>query len=213
MRALTSQIAVVAATVGVADQATKTLARALLPLCETYGSPSCEPVQIFGPARVVQVANGGSALGFGQEQVVWILLSLAGTIITLAYVRRRSGLLLGVAAGLQLGCGLEPGRPGHDGARDRLRSRRTGRDQHRRRRARRRHRDRRVGAREGIDAETLETIGEGGDTEMTTIRRILVALAPVAVLVMTARPGWDTDEEPIPSSFAGAAGCSLAYDG
>jgi signal peptidase II len=103
MSALTSQITVVAATVGVADQATKTLARVLLPLCETHGSSSCEPVQIFGPTRFVHVVNGGSALGFGQEQVVWILLALAGTIITLAYARRRSGLLLGVAAGLQLG--------------------------------------------------------------------------------------------------------------
>jgi signal peptidase II len=103
MRALTSEIAAVAATVCVADQATKTLARVLLPLCETYGSPGCEPVQMFGPMRFVQLANGGSALGFGQEQVVWILLSLIGTIMTFAYARRRSGLLLGVAAGLQLG--------------------------------------------------------------------------------------------------------------
>jgi lipoprotein signal peptidase len=102
MRALTP-LGLVAATTVVADQTTKILARALLPLCETHGSVGCDPVQNFGPARFVHVGNGGSALGFGQGQVVWILLALVGTIVTLAYARRRSGLLLAIAAGLQLG--------------------------------------------------------------------------------------------------------------
>jgi signal peptidase II len=102
MKTLTLRVAIVALVVGIADQATKTLARALLPVCSHPGQPSCIPIGT-GAFRFLRMGNGGSALGFGQGEGLWTLLALGGCALTLGYLSRRPGVLLGLAAGLQLG--------------------------------------------------------------------------------------------------------------
>jgi lipoprotein signal peptidase len=102
MRALIHKIAIVALLVGIADQITKTLARILLPICTHAGQTSCAPIGT-GLFRFLRMGNGGSALGFAQGEGLWTLLALGGCALTLCYCSRRPGMLLGLAAGLQLG--------------------------------------------------------------------------------------------------------------
>jgi lipoprotein signal peptidase len=102
MKALTPKIAIVVLTVGLADQATKTVARALLPACTQAGQSSCSPLG-SGLLRFLRMGNGGSALGFAQGEGLWTFLAMGGCLLTLSYLRRRPGTLLGLAVGLQLG--------------------------------------------------------------------------------------------------------------
>src|SRR6186713_1661428 len=57
MRAFTRKTAWIAGSVIVVDQATKTLVRVLLPLCEREGTPSCDPIG-SGALRFVRFPKG-----------------------------------------------------------------------------------------------------------------------------------------------------------
>lgn len=85
-----------------ADQLTKILARAFLPLCQVPG-PRCVRLGLGEELGLVRVANGGSALGFGQGLGVWILIAVLGLVVVPAYARGRADPRLALAAGLQLG--------------------------------------------------------------------------------------------------------------
>jgi signal peptidase II len=102
MKELTPRIAFVALIVGIVDQATKSLARILLPLCEHAGQASCTPTGTL-PFRFMRMGNGGSALGFAQGEGLWTLFALLGCALTVCYLTRRTSMLLAIAAGLQLG--------------------------------------------------------------------------------------------------------------
>jgi signal peptidase II len=97
---VTPKTAWIAGSVIVIDQATKTLARLLLPLCERAGTPSCDPVEA-GVLRFLRYPNGGSALGFAQGQMRWTILALSGAAITFLFASRRPGTLLLAATSLQ----------------------------------------------------------------------------------------------------------------
>ena len=102
MLAKTKLLLLVAALGLATDQFAKAIARTALPLCR-IPSPTCEGLHLGSDVGLVRVANGGSALGFGQGLGVWVVIAAIGALIVPAYARSRSDPRLAVAAGLQLG--------------------------------------------------------------------------------------------------------------
>jgi signal peptidase II len=104
----TRRAAAVAALALLLDQVTKTLVRLTLTRCVEPPSDVCERVPMGGPAALVRLENGGSALGFAQGLVIWTVLAAAALVVVLILPRwsgasrmmaAGSGLLLGGAAG------------------------------------------------------------------------------------------------------------------
>jgi signal peptidase II len=93
---------IVALTVLLADEITKTAARLLLPACIVPGSDTCA-LRRFAGLNLSRVGNAGSPLGFAQGEWIWVVLALLGTTLCVAYARRRDDRVLWIAAGLQLG--------------------------------------------------------------------------------------------------------------
>jgi signal peptidase II len=85
----------------VLDEVTKTIARAQLPLCVHHGCPT---VRWLGILEFARVGNGGSALGFGQGSVVWLLLAAAGVLTMMVLAERWRGRV-GLGAALLIGGG------------------------------------------------------------------------------------------------------------
>jgi lipoprotein signal peptidase len=97
-------IAVVAGIALILDQVTKVVARVSLTTCTGLPQSACDRIHLVGPAELVRVDNGGSALGFGQGLLVWTLLAAAGLVVVAAlprYGRATASMALGT--GLLLG--------------------------------------------------------------------------------------------------------------
>ena len=104
IRAYDRTIAVTAALALVADQASKAVARVVLPLCS---SSNCSETDVIGTSGFTRVNNGGSAFGFLPGLDLWIILGLAG-IVAVPLLARIAGNAPAAAwsAGLLIGGGL-----------------------------------------------------------------------------------------------------------
>jgi lipoprotein signal peptidase len=98
-----SRLAPVAATAGcivILDQATKTVAKMLLPLC--HQGSGCQKIG-SNSIGFLRDSNAGSVLGFGQRQSIWAVLAVLGSFPTLIYATRRPSPPTAIATGVQIG--------------------------------------------------------------------------------------------------------------
>jgi lipoprotein signal peptidase len=101
----TRAIGAVAAAVILADQTTKLVARMVLPSCRQVDAARCNHIAWSG-IGLERLSNAGSVFGFGQGQAIWAMVALTGSLLILVYTSNRTGVLLSLAAGLQLGGAL-----------------------------------------------------------------------------------------------------------
>jgi signal peptidase II len=107
-KALLGRAAPVAGLVLGLDQATKVLVREQLPLCTGRHVRGCEHLDLAGSVHLVRIENAGSAFGFAQGWLVWILVAAVGVLLVSLYGRRLSAASLSAtfAVGLQAGGAL-----------------------------------------------------------------------------------------------------------
>jgi signal peptidase II len=103
LKSLPRSARIVALAVILLDEATKTLARRLLPLCVSHG---CPPTRLIGPVELVRLRNAGSALGFVQGLWLWTVLTILGIALVPVIARRSDHPAVLVGAGLLVGGGL-----------------------------------------------------------------------------------------------------------